>query len=307
MNTKETLSVSAFLLFWLFIYLSECKYIVASIRRKTGKTPNRSAILHAIAFIGIICLLYAYFIEPYWLKVHQIVIETPKLKTAELTIVQISDLHCDQKIRNERKLVNIINALDPDIIVFTGDAVNDLSALKTFKKTLRSLNAPLGKFAVKGNWDLWNPNQDTLFDNTGFVELNGKAVVLKKNGDSVVVAGSNAASSPDELSFLEKLPKESFTIFLYHVPGIHEQLGENSIDLFLSGHTHGGQVGLPFYGALVTLSPYGKTYESGKYRVGEKIVYVNNGIGMEGGHAPRIRFWSRPEIAVFHLRPQTNR
>ena len=59
---------------------------------------------------------------------------------------------------------------------------------------------------------------------------------------------------------------------------------------------------MPFYGALVTLSKYGKKYESGRYDTGwHQVVYVNRGIGMEGGFVPRIRFWAKPEITVFHI------
>jgi predicted MPP superfamily phosphohydrolase len=75
------------------------------------------------------------------------------------------------------------------------------------------------------------------------------------------------------------------------------------IDLFCAGHVHGGQVALPFYGALVTLSRFGKQYERGLYHVGSMFMYVSRGIGMEGGVAPRVRFCSRPEITVIDLVP----
>ncbi|MEJ2705392.1 MAG: hypothetical protein P8Z79_23375, partial [Sedimentisphaerales bacterium] len=83
-----------------------------------------------------------------------------------------------------------------------------------------------------------------------------------------------------------------------------EDITDFPVDLYLAGHTHGGQVALPFYGALVTLSEYGKEYESGKYQVGTTTLYVNRGIGMEGGPVPRVRFWARPEITVFEVMPK---
>jgi predicted MPP superfamily phosphohydrolase len=73
--------------------------------------------------------------------------------------------------------------------------------------------------------------------------------------------------------------------------------------LFLTGHVHGGQVALPFYGAIITLSKYGKKYEKGRYDIDGKVLYVNRGVGMEGDFVPRVRFFSRPEITVFHIRP----
>jgi predicted MPP superfamily phosphohydrolase len=77
-----------------------------------------------------------------------------------------------------------------------------------------------------------------------------------------------------------------------------------NVDLYLCGHTHGGQVALPLYGALVTLSKFGKKYESGMYTVGDTILYVNRGIGMEGGLTPKVRFLARPEITVFDIVPK---
>lgn len=88
---------------------------------------------------------------------------------------------------------------------------------------------------------------------------------------------------------------------MYHSPDLVEDLPPNAVDLYVAGHTHGGQVALPFYGALVTLSRFGKKYEAGLYHVGDTTLYVNRGIGMEGGPAPRVRFCARPEITVFEI------
>ncbi len=70
---------------------------------------------------------------------------------------------------------------------------------------------------------------------------------------------------------------------------------------YLAGHTHGGQIALPFYGALMTLSRYGKRFEGGLYQVGPTPLHVRRGIGMEGGWVPRVRFCARPEMTVLEL------
>ncbi|UCD15100.1 MAG: metallophosphoesterase, partial [Candidatus Omnitrophota bacterium] len=88
-----------------------------------------------------------------------------------------------------------------------------------------------------------------------------------------------------------------------HSPDLAQDLEGLNIDLYLAGHTHGGQVNVPFYGALITCSRYGKKYESGKYRVNNMVLYVNRGIGMEGGDAPRVRFLCRPQITIFDIGP----
>ena len=73
------------------------------------------------------------------------------------------------------------------------------------------------------------------------------------------------------------------------------------VDLYLAGHTHGGQLRLPVFGALVTASSFGKRYEMGAYREGRTVLYVSRGIGLEGLGLPRARFLSPPEITLFTL------
>lgn len=94
------------------------------------------------------------------------------------------------------------------------------------------------------------------------------------------------------------------TLCLHHTPdgvdGIRELDPGQRVDLFLCGHTHGGQVCLPFWGAVITLSKYHKKFESGLREYRGVPVYVNRGVGLEGG-APRVRFLCRPEVAVIDL------
>jgi predicted MPP superfamily phosphohydrolase len=72
-------------------------------------------------------------------------------------------------------------------------------------------------------------------------------------------------------------------------------------DLYLAGHTHGGQIALPFYGALITYSRYDKKYEAGLYREGSTTLYVNRGLGLAHEPMPEARFWARPEVTVIDL------
>jgi len=104
---------------------------------------------------------------------------------------------------------------------------------------------------------------------------------------------------------LKEIPSTAFTIFLLHTPDVIEAIARERDDLFCAGHTHGGQIALPFCGALVTLSEYGKRFEAGLHRVGDTWIYVNRGIGMEGGRPPRVRFWARPEVTVIEVVPAT--
>lgn len=134
-------------------------------------------------------------------------------------------------------------------------------------------------------------------------ELDGSAVCVEVAGSAVWVAGL-AVTHEDRLgAALDMIPRDAFGVLLYHYPDLIHDVARRTCDLYCAGHTHGGQVALPFYGALITLSKFGKRYESGCYRVGSTTLYVNRGIGMEGGSAPRVRFCARPEITVIELEP----
>ena len=316
MTTMGKIVFFAFLLVVIIIFTLSGSLILRFVTRKIGKQEKKvstkerrlAIAIHAKAVLGLLCFGWAYFLEPYRLQVTSVIVKTTGLLKTSFRIIQISDLHCDEKIRNEPRLAEIINRLKPDIIVFTGDAVNAPAALPIFRKTLASLNAGIGKFAVSGNWDLRYPNKkntDMLFDDTGFKRLELETVRVKKNGEEIYITGTPFGNRVDYArKVLDAVPPEKFSVYLYHAPDHAEDLGGLNVDLYMCGHTHGGQVCLPLYGAFTTLSRFGKKYESGRYEIDGMTLYVNRGIGMEGGHMPRVRFWCPPEITVFDVTPQ---
>jgi predicted MPP superfamily phosphohydrolase len=311
MTIIEKIGALVFLTIIVIVYLLEaCIGLVYAINKLRGKLKvnpfvSKSALLiHLLATIGIICFLYGYFVEPYWIEVRTIEIKTEKLREAGFKLVHISDMHCDRKMRNEKRVVELVNAINPDVIVFTGDTINTPVALTTFKDTMKSLKAVIGKYAVLGNYDVWYWSDLDLFSDTGFKVLEQDVITIRKNNEVIQVSGLSVGNSKLYPQVLKSLSFDRFNLLLYHYPGLIEGLKDFNIDLYLAGHTHGGQVAMPLYGALVTLSKHGKKYESGKYIVGDTVLYVNRGIGMEGGFAPRVRFWARPEITVFNIVPE---
>jgi predicted MPP superfamily phosphohydrolase len=96
-------------------------------------------------------------------------------------------------------------------------------------------------------------------------------------------------------------PANLFSIFVYHEPDEILEVARDRYDLYLCGHTHGGQVRLPFYGALITFSKFDKRYEMGLYHEGVTTMYVNRGIGMAKWPQPEVRFLARPELTVIDL------
>jgi predicted MPP superfamily phosphohydrolase len=96
---------------------------------------------------------------------------------------------------------------------------------------------------------------------------------------------------------------DAYTVLLYHSPDLIAEANNRGIDLYLGGHTHGGQLRLPLYGAIVTSSAYGKQYERGLFQHEDTTMYITQGIGFEGGGMPRARFLCRPEIVRLELAP----
>jgi predicted MPP superfamily phosphohydrolase len=157
---------------------------------------------------------------------------------------------------------------------------------------------------VRGNIDIGNGRYVKLFEGTGFHVLDNESVGILRNGETFYISGVRYDYPQRAQEVLQRVPKDRFSIFLFHSPDLFEELGDHNYDLYLCGHTHGGQVALPFFGAVITLSQHWKKYEAGKYVRADKTLYVNRGIGMEGGRfAPRVRFFARPEISVFDIHP----
>ena len=288
-------------------FLLLISYILVWIRRGSWKSIRLRKLdiaLHSLAVTGILCLLYGHFIEPYRVEVNAMAIRTPKLRTAGFRIVQISDLHCDSKPRNEEQTVRIVNQLKPDIVVLTGDCLNHTSALPRLQAMLGQLHAPLGKLAVKGSFEIGHRPHLDLLENTGFRWLDQDTVAVSKGDNVIDISGLSLDRSQASRDLLQKVDRGHFNVFLFHTPDLIEDIRGLGIDLYLCGHTHGGQVALPLYGALITLSKFGKKYESGRYESDGTILYVNRGLGLEPSPAPQVRFFARPEIAVFDIVPE---
>lgn len=310
MTLVEFIAVLVFLAVFSAVYLREIFLLFYICISRLGKLSlpsglcNKWAVFnHILAFTGLICILYGYFIESYWIDVKNVPVLTEKFSSSSIRVVQITDTHCVSRMQNERRIIEIVNGLDPDIIVFTGDSANDIKALPLFRETLGRLNARIGKFAVTGNEDTRRFAGVDLFAGTGFQLFNAGSIRLSKGGEDFFISGVSDGFYGQWNKALENITEGQYNIFLCHKPDLIGDLKEANIDLYLCGHTHGGQVALPFYGALITFSKYGKKYESGRYQVGGVTLYTNRGLGTEGFGIMRVRFFSRPEITVFDIKP----
>lgn len=279
------------------------------LKRPRAPLTWRGRTVLAIAGAGVLCMAYGRFVEPRWLEVTTTRVPTARLPAGHrgVRIVHLSDLHSIETPLLEERLPGVVAELHPDLIVFTGDAANTPEGVVVFRRCLTELARIAPTFAVKGNWDAWYFPEIERFAGTGATELDSALAHVDVDGVQVHVAGAGFFDAVrGYFPALADLPKDGPAVMICHPPypdAVPARYAPR-IDLICAGHTHGGQVALPFYGALLTFSKYGKKYERGLCRTDEGMwMYVSRGIGMEGLQAPRVRFCSRPEVALIELVP----
>ena len=260
----------------------------------------------ALAGLGLISALYARFVEPVWPQVVHVRLTSPKLPPGArpIRIALIADTHSEPFARLEPRLPDIIRELGPDLVVFAGDALNYPEGLPHFKECMRRIAGTAPTFAVRGNWDIWYWNHLDLFGGTGVRELDGEAVSVKVGDTEIWVAGAAVENERAIGPALAGIPPEGYAVLVHHYPEVAAKAARLGGDLFLAADTHGGQIRMPLIGPLVKFSRFGGYYDIGLHRVGEADLYVNRGIGMEGGRTARVRFLCRPEITIIAVAPE---
>jgi hypothetical protein len=266
-------------------------------------------VLFAGGGLALLAFCYARWVEPRWVEVAAVSIPTPKLPpgAAPIRIVQLSDFHSPSNRALQDRLPGLVRAQKPDLIVFTGDAVNTPDGVGSVRRTMAELARIAPTYAVRGNRDQGPVEKVDLFGGTGATELHGTPVMNPVRGASLALVGASLTRDRMRVRRGLRAQRDStFTIYLGHSPDYIADISGWGADLYLAGHTHGGQVALPFYGAVWTSSRFGKRFERGLHREGGTWLYINRGIGMEAV-LPYVRFLARPEITVIELRPAPGR
>jgi predicted MPP superfamily phosphohydrolase len=264
-----------------------------------GRWTDRLAIVLGAAVVGAVA--YGHW-EPYWPEVVRVTVRLPKLRQP-IRLVQLSDLHSDPTVRTERSLPAIVAGLAPDLIVFTGDAINSNGGLDSFRQLMTDLAAIAPTFAVRGNWDVWWFPHANLFGSTGVRELTAQAAGVRVRDQDLWVVGVPVDSEAALPRAIAAAPADRPVILLHHYAMAFDLPAARRADLTLVGDSHGGQMRLPGLGELIRLARHGVWKAAGLHREGNRTLYVNRGIGMEGG-LPRVRFRCRPEITLLDLAPE---
>ena len=260
---------------------------------------------------------YTKYIEPKLLAVKEETILSPKIPASfdNMKVLQFGDTHLGfhYSLSQLNSLVNKINELKPDLILFNGDLVDapnkyPRESFSTCVSILTRLQAPLGKYWIYGNHDHGGYGTDIIrnvMNNSGFKLLKNESIELNRNGETINIAGLDDVmlGRPDLQETLHQTNFDNFTMLLCHEPDFADQAIQYPIDVQFSGHSHGGQIQLPFIGYLIT-PPFAKKYVEGKYILGNHPLqlYVTRGIGTT--RLP-FRFLCKPEINLYTLKTES--
>ena len=246
-------------------------------------------------------------------------IKIDKLETSlnGLLIAQISDLHINEwHMEIVEQAISILNKLNPDIVVMTGDAIcNGQKFIPDLTRLFKEINPKYGKFACIGNHDHSDGDNgrriQELYRKTDFKLLVNESVKVNIQGETLYIAGADDIELGDQniIKMVKNLPKEASSIFLTHNPFNFQDFAQFNPNLVLAGHTHGGQLYFSMLKFIYNLR-LGCNYISGLYNLDQTNLYVNRGIGT-ALIAPKIfnkefiintpRINSKPEISLFRL------
>jgi len=280
-------------------------YVGYKTNRTASSRPTKNVIIaapiKALLLLAAIFATYATLVEPVWLDIDEYQLNSDNV-AAPTTLLHLSDLHLRHFGRRERAVIAAVTAARPDIVVLSGDVIDQSSALPVLEQFLAVLPATR-TVAVLGNWEHWagvdlaalaatyTQHKATLLVNANLA-FNVRGRSLQITGLDDDTAGQPALPPPSE-----SLPAE-LTILAQHSPDwfTGQDLGTRGYTLCLAGHTHGGQVAL--FGRPLWRPQGSGRFIAGTYQLPGCLLHVSRGIGTS---ILPVRFGARPQITVFTL------
>lgn len=262
--------------------------------------------------------VWGFLYEPFRVELTELTVATDRLppEAAPIRFLHISDLHIERLTKRETAILHLAQQANPEFIVITGDYVNlsyntDPVTHGQVRDLLQKLHAPHGVYATLGSITVDLRAEITPIFTGLSIDLlrrDWRQVQLDQDREVVLLGMDCTHHLPTDRARLAHLhataPNSVPQILLYHSPELMPEAAAHGVDLYLCGHTHGGQVRLPLVGALITSSQLGRRYVMGLYREGRTHLYVSRGLGLEGLSAPRVRFLAPPEMVLVTLVPE---
>jgi predicted MPP superfamily phosphohydrolase len=257
--------------------------------------------------LGLLVSAWAIWVERRLVQIRRLsfAVENLPPEFEGYTIVQLSDIHVGSFDPKERALewVALANALAPDLAVVTGDLVTSGGGFyQDAADAIAALRAKDGVFVTTGNHDLHKEDELVrLINARGPVVLQNDARAIRRGNAELIIAGMDAkrADPADVKRTLRGQPEGAPIVLLSHYPTSFEAAVEAGADLVLTGHTHGGQLGIPFFSERFNFARLTNQRSRGPVYSGKTMMYVNAGLGTTG---PPMRLAVPPEIALFTLR-----
>ena len=270
-----------------------------------------------IILIVSACLLYSRFIATSGLKVKEYKVVNNKIidEYHGLKIVHLSDIHYGSTILEKQleNIVNKVNELKPDIVVLTGDLIDERLEYNQDEiiNQLKKIEAKLGKYAISGNHDKPIDDYNHIISESGFKSLDDTYELIYNNSNQpIIISGistnyensSNMGIKTEQFDkYISNLSaddiKPIYSILLIHEPDFIDNLDLNNYDLVLSGHSHGGQVRLPLIGKIFT--PYGsEKYYDEYYKINNTDLYISSGLGTS---KIKFRLFNKPSFNFYRI------
>lgn len=274
---------------------------------KFGKFLLLTTITFTAIFVG--SYLYARYVEPDLLIVNREKLESDKLEVP-LKIVFFGDTHLGEFNDNNQldRIVAKINAENPDLVIFTGDLIGSSGSFtanpETIAQSIAKIHATYGKVAVMGNHEyalLDQYNYEELMSAAGFEVLVNDWLDISELNVRLLGLDDVYRGTPD-LTLTDEALTGAYNVLLTHEPDIVDAMNIDSIQLVLAGHTHGGQISLPYLTEKI-LPINGQKYVKGWYSIGrdgQTGLFVTKGTGMT--KLP-FRFMNIPEIVAIEVSP----
>ena len=313
LNTKaaEIFALAVYFYFtFMFVFVAYgvfCETVLLLRRLLPGLYEKKLSAGKRKLFFVVLFLLAFHTVAGGWRLAQNVVTENIEIYSSKIErdtrVVQISDIHFSRVIdeRFAGKIVPMINALKPDLVLFTGDYMDKgIANPQKIAEIMNKIEAPMGKFAISGNHEFITGYFDCLdfIEKNGFEIMDGRVLEIGRN---IVLGGVMDRSAEqtnvyyhEDSKVLKQFKSGKFNIYLKHRPELEEG-DQTHFDLMLSGHTHGGQI-FPF----TILVKFTNKYLAGLYELGsDALLYVSRGTGSWG---PPVRFGATPEITLIELK-----
>ena len=275
-------------------------------------SPGVLLTIHVFVQAGLLgAMVWASAIEPFRVTLRSTEMFSDKIN-GECRVLVISDLHLDRFGRREEKTLEIARQFTPHLIAmpgdftnlsFVGDALTRIQTREFVRELCKTapVFAALGTPEVDAKWWISSILQDTcarlLHNESENVRINGN--------DFHVMGVTFQGTGEEQVEQLKKLATQNPglpSMLLLHSPDLFEAAASAGVDLYIAGHTHGGQVRFPPLGAIYTASHFGNKYAHGTFNIKDMTMVVSRGIGLEGAGAPRLRFCCPPEVVGISIK-----